>query len=557
MKRLLITNLLVVSVVSIGFALDVEVSKSGAVTTIQEAVDQIGEQGGTITITDSEVYEETFLVGDEMERSGNPIHITSTFSGDDRPVISPLESLGPFVEAHRDDRIAGAAIFTDGSSLSNVILESNPDAEGQSGDGCNALYINADNVVVENVLIRPRAGTSNVTKYPNTGIFFAQEGAGESARPGGRTCDGCVLRNCEFLGVATDGQMEPTQESVGYLEEGENGQFATFLRTDHFTNDDSQMVDITVENCSFKYSYDAGIFFSNRAGGAGRVTLNVRDCLFDAAGKFWVGVRGCWLNVERCIFSRACQGPHGDGENSAIRIQEQNGRIPDANISNCLFVNCGGGYAKRAYYGGVNNHNAGIVNVNQCTFDLCLSGVTLNAPKPESVLNVSNCIFNRIGYNAAPASDFDGLPPVEEGPFPLWFSPNFQAGTQISAVFNNYKDTGEGEFNVVNCIVNDIAEEDTGEYLPGDPPLGTRLAAGTVTMNDVVREVPLFDNTDFLADDPYVLADGSPAIDKGVSALPDPGSLDLDGSARVAGSAIDIGAQEFGAETSVLDWPIR
>ena len=105
----------------------------------------------------------------------------------------------------------------------------------------------------------------------------------------GRSCDNCIVRNCEFIGVATDGQTEPTNESLGYLLSKENGQFATFLRTDHFTNDDAQMVDITVENCTFKYSYDAGIFFSNRAGGAGRVTLHVRDSLFDAFGKFQVG----------------------------------------------------------------------------------------------------------------------------------------------------------------------------------------------------------------------------------------------------------------------------
>ncbi len=516
-----------------GWALDVEVNKSGPVTTIQDAVDQIGDQGGVITITDSGIYEETVLIGSDMARTGQPITLTSTQTGDDRPVISPLATLGPFVEAQRADRLAGVALFIDGSIISNVILEANPDAQGVGANGSCALFVMADNVTMENVLVRPRAGTAGETNYPNSAVFYAQEGAGETAEAGGRNCNGCVVRNCDFMGVATDGVTEPTVDGMTcFLNSKENGQFATFLRTDHFTNSDDQQVTITVENSTFRYSYDAGLFFSNRAGGAGRLTLDVKDCYFDAFGKFQIGVRGVWLNVERSIFSRACQGNHGDGENSAIRIQEQNGRIPDANISNCLFVNCGGAYAKKAYYGGVNNHNAGVVNVNHCTFDLCCSGVTLNSPKPESVLNVSNCIFNRIGYNASPAIDEVGLLPETTDPYVLWYSANFESGGNISAVFNNYTDSGNGELNVTNCIVNDIAEEDSGEYLPGDPPLGTRLSAGTVNMTDVTRADPQFANLDMNGDTPYELAEGSPAIDAGVDGEPAAGDLDLDGSAR-------------------------
>ena len=186
-------------------------------------------------------------------------------------------------------------------------------------------------------------------------------------------------------------------------------------------------------------------------------------------------------------------------------FRNRTAEFPTRTFSNCLFVNCGSGYGQRAYYGGVNNHNGGTVNVNHCTFDLCLSGVTLNDPKDVSVLNVSNCIFNRIGYNAIPASDFDGLPPLDAEPFALWFSPEFPIRHNKSrAVFNKYKDSGLGELNVTNCIVNDIAEEDTGEYLPGDPPLGTRLSAGEVNMTGVVREEPLFVNTDYTAGHPPI-----------------------------------------------------
>ena len=114
MKKNFLYFTIFVFVAGMGWSLDLEVSKSGPITTIQEAIDQIGEEGGTITITESGVYEETFWMGDDMERSGQPIHITSPFSGDERPVISPLAALGPFVEAQRDDRRAGTAIFIDG-----------------------------------------------------------------------------------------------------------------------------------------------------------------------------------------------------------------------------------------------------------------------------------------------------------------------------------------------------------------------------------------------------------------------------------------------------------
>ncbi len=540
-----------------GWALDISVSKAGPVTSIQQAVDQIGEQGGVITITDSGTYEESILIGDDSANKGQPITITSNKTGNERPIISPLSAVGPFIEANKSERVANVAIMINGSKLSNVILEGNPDAEGATGNGACALFVLADDFVMENVLVRPRAGTNGTVLFPNSAVFLAQDGEGGVARSNGRTCTGTIIRNCEFLGVATDGTSEPTVDgSHCFLTSGENGQFATFVRTDHHTNSDNQNVVITVEKSTFKYSYDAGIFFSNRSGSRGKMTLNVRDCFFDAFGKFQVGCRGVWLNCERSIFSRACQGNHGDGENAAIRMQEQDGRIPDADISNCLFVNCGGEYAKKAYYGGVNNHNGGVVNVNHCTFDLCCSGVTLNDPKAQSVLNVSNCIFSRIGYNQAPAVDVAGSYPAIEEPYILWFSEKFDADAKISAVFNKFRDNPNGEFNVNNCIVFDIADEQA-DYLPGDDlPDGSVLAAGEITMNNVVRVDPQFANLELLSAKPYDLKADSPAIDIGVTALPALGTLDLDGTARLIGKAADLGAQEFGG-TRVLDWPLQ
>ena len=551
--NLAILVLLLSFVIPTVWGLDVEVNKTGAVKTIQDAVDKIGDQGGTVTITDSSVYEETVLIGKDSARWGKPITITSNKTGAQRPVISPQTALGPYTEVHSTERITGVAVFTDGCNISNLVVEANPDT---GANGSQALFILADNVVVDNVLFRPRAGTTGTVLFPNSLVFLAQEGAGGSADAGGRNCNNTIIRNCDFMGVATDAQAEPTADDTGFLNDGENGQSATFIRTDHYTNSDNQVVTVTVEKCTFRYSYDAGLFFSNRSGGAGKLTLNVRDCFFDAFGKFQVGMRGCWLNAERCIFSRACQGNNGDGENSAIRVQEQDGRIPDANISNCLFVNCGSTNAQKAYYGGVNNHNGGIVNVNHCTFDLCVSGVTLNEPKPESELNVSNCIFSRIGYNTSPAVDVQGFLLSANKPFPAWQSDHYAAGTKFSAVFNKYKNTADGVLKAKNCIVWDIANEDKSEFDPAADPTGTRLAAGEVQMDGVQLVDPKLTNLNYAQSKPYELSAGSPAIDKAITALPDPGQLDLDGTARIVGKAADIGAQEF-AGTAVQDWSIR
>lgn len=562
------------AVVPTAWSVSVEVNKAGddsvvggPYKTIQAAIDfcQSADDGpDVVTITDSGLYEENFVIGNE-DQGGTPVELTSNKTGDERPVISPLVALGPFFETHRDppDRMAGTAIYSNGSKLSNVILESNPEAEGQTGNGSSALHILANDVIVENVLIRPRAGTAGETKYPNSGIFLAQEGYGGVPEPNGRMCDDVVIRNCDFIGVAADGQTEPTAESPdGFLLRGDNGgpgQFATFVRCDAFTDSEDMSIDVTFDNCTFRYSYDAGLFPSNRgSAGVGQINWYVRDCFFDAFGKFALRSRGCNLFVERSIFSRACQGNHGDGENSAVAIQAQGGNVePTAEITNCLFVNCGGVYSKRAYYGGVNNHNGGVMKVNHCTFDLCNNGVTVNTMEARSELYVSNCLFNRIGYNQAPAIWYDGFPPETSDPFVTWDSENYSPN--ISAVFNNYND-GDALLKVSNCIVNGIADEDSTPWEEFVDITGCRLTAGTVEgLDTVIRtehlSVPMFANTDIHAANPYELSEFSPAIDKAVSAEPAPGELDLDGTARIVVSVGDIGAQEFPG-SAVGEWSL-
>ena len=561
----ILASLILLVVAPAAWPVSVEVNKSGndsvpggPYKTIQAAIDycQSADDGlDVVTITDSGLYEENFVIGNE-DKNIVPVELTSGKTGDARPVISPLVALGPFVETHRSpaDRMAGAAIHSNGSKLSNVILESNPDAEGQRGNGSSALHLEANDVIIENVLIRPRARTQGETNYPNSGIFLSQEGEGGVPVPNGRMCNNVVIRNCDFVGVATDGQTEPTAQSPnGFLQNPVNGKLATFARCDAFTDSEDMVINVTFDNCTFRYSYDAGLFPSNRGrAGVGQINWHVKDCFFDGFGKFSVRSRGCNLLVERSIFSRACQGHHGDGENSAVAMQTQDANVPNAEVVNCLFVNCGGVYGQKGYYGGVHSYSGGAMKVNHCTFDLCANGVTVTSGKETYV---SNCIFNRIGYNQVPAIWYDGLPPETADPFVTWDSPNFNPN--ITAVFNNYSNSAV-LLQINNCIVNGIADEDTTPWEEFVDVTGCRLAAGAVEgLDTVIRtdhlSVPMFANRDINAADPYDLSDVSPAIDKAVSAEPAPGSIDLDGTPRVIGPRADLGCQEFRG-SAVHEW---
>ncbi|MBN2328534.1 MAG: hypothetical protein JXR73_15425 [Candidatus Omnitrophica bacterium] len=513
-----------------GWPAPVEVNQSGAngaFQTIQEAIDSGAD---VITITDSAVYEENLEIGDPFD-GGTAVTLTSNQTGDLRPVITPTEPK-PYLEVHRADmdRGAGFGLFADNSIISNLIIEGNPDMDITSV-GLGALFIMANNVVIENCLFRPRAGTERQINYPNSLVFVAQEGDHEVAVLNGRNGDGCIFRQCEFSGVATDADVEPTLDTAGYLTANENGQSATLCRMDHFTNGDD--IIIAFEDCYFHHSYDAGVFPSNRGSGAGSLTLEFTRCRFDAFGKFAVRGRGSNLIVDQSVFTRTNQNRNGDGENSAVAIQTQDGHNCNATVTNCVFVNCGSANAQRGYYGGVHNHNAGEMIVDHCTFDLCLNGVTagMGGGSDQTKVIVTNSIFHRIGYNAPPAVDAEGLPLEgselldENGLYPAWewgVITNFSGNSIWSAAFNNAI-SEVAVINIENCLVGEIANEDDRIWgdviLDGldvkDNVLGCRLYCGYEDglvngLDSVIRETPVFLNTDPDSDSPYQLDPDSP-----------------------------------------------
>ena len=516
-----------------GWAGTVAQDGSGDYTSIQAAIDA-GET--LVTIIDSAVYDENVRIGD-LHGAGTAVTLTSNKSGADRPTLSSTSPSGGIASVRNNENHATLALLANGSTVSNMILEGNPDVveHGQA-----AIFTMADDLTIENCLIRPTASATGAGEinFPNSLIFVAMEGDPNShvATPNGKLSDNLVFRNCELYGVPAGAVIEPTVDNEGYLLRGENSNAATLARCDHYT-DAGQDCTVTFDGCTLAYGYDAGLFPSNRdddGSGLGSVTWVLKNCLMDSFGKFGFRGRGVNLVAECTIFTRTNMGNHGDGENSAIAIQTQDGRSCDSTVTNCLFVNCGGAFGKKAYFGGCNNHNAGTMTVEQSTFVSCLTGVGVGTGGDNggTTTIARNCIFQDIGSNLPGAVDFEGITidatneDLVDGLYPVWDLVTIQvdSGAEWSAVFNHHKDNSS-TLVVDNCLVGDIMNEDVSDwdtaFLEG--LTGCRLTAGYTGPDEsiqgietVTRATPVFANTDLDADNPYELAAGSPGQGLGV-----------------------------------------
>jgi hypothetical protein len=560
-KSLWIAVSLLIPVASALAATSVTVAKSGGdYTTIQAA---LNSGASTITITDSGTYQEDLTIG-TLGSPGSPVTLTSTKTGTNRPVITPL--VGQlFPDTHRGDQQAGIGFFANNSVVANVIIEANPDL---LANGVGGMVLMATNSVIENCLFRIATNTVGTLNSQNSLLFFAQQdsasGGSGSAMPGGPDCNGCLVRNCEFIGMAPDANpVEPTgtgydinsvpDGSQGYLDEKSTGkgtgQGSGYLRTDHYS--DGRDVTITIEGCWFHYNRDYGIFPSNRGSGAGSHNIVIKKCRFDATSKFHVRGRGANVVVEDSVFTRWCQGNNGDEENAAVAINNQNDHTCHGSVKNCLFVNGGSAYAKRAYYGGVNNHNAtdplGMA-VDQCTFVDCLTGVAAGHGGDGANLFVTNSIFHQIGDNVPPSADVlgvtltNGSPELVGGLYPAWTNGlvNFAidgGGAYIwSAVFNRFQ-AQASVITIDHCMVGSIATEDsrswdqvaTNGLTPPEPGvftnvIGCRLYAGYDTnfvgQGTVTRATPVFLNQDPDALNPFQLAPSSLGQGQGANLAP-------------------------------------
>lgn len=516
---------------------------AGDFTSIQAAIDS---GATTITVTDSQQYLENLEIG-SPDTGGTAVTLTSNQSGDKRPVITPSADKS-YTTARRTGQGAGFGLFANHSVVSNLIIEAQPDL---GANGMGAMVIAANNVRLENCLFRIAAGTTATLRATQSPLlFFGQQGdGGGNPTPGGQDSNGCVVRNCEFIGLAPDADpVEPTgtgtdesgtpDGSAGYLKSKPDGtgQGSGYIRVDVYTVGSD--ITITLEGCYFHHCLDYGIFPTNLGSGAGALNIVVRKCRFDANGKFFFRGRGANVDVESSVFTRTCQGPHGDTENAAIALNTQDGHSPTGAVRNCVFVNCGSANAKKAYYGGVNNHNAERIAVDRCTFVDCLTGVGAGTGN-TGLLTVSKSIFHQIGDNIPPSVDVDGitLTPdntnLVDGLYRACTNglfkgelPGFDAADKWSGVFNAFKD-GDAQITIDTCLVGSVELEDSrswDEALAANEVTGARLYCGFDThfagTETVTRGTPVFVSTDPNAPNAFQLAATSPGQGLGADLAP-------------------------------------
>jgi len=542
-KSIYVLSALLVAAVSGWAATSATVNKAGtggAYTTIQAAIDS---GASTVTITDSGTYLEDVQIGDP-DTSGPPVTLTSTKTGDSRPVITPVNGHS-YIVSRRTGQNAGFGVFANNSVVSNLIIEANGDLNN------SAMAVVANNVLLENCLFRIAPGGTGTLGSSNPLLFFGQQGDGSNelsgVTPGGPDSNGCLVRNCEFIGMAPDSDpVEPIGTGVdpdtslpdgsqGYLDERSSGkgtgQNSGFVRIDILT-DTGEDVFITFEGCYFHHSRDYGIFPTNLKAGGGSLNVIVKKCRFDATNKFQLRGRGANVYAESCVFTRACQGNNGDTENSAVAIQTNDGHIPSGSVSNCVFVNDGSAFAQKAYYGGVNNNNGNLLTVENCTFVDCLTGVGAGSGS-SGTLQVSKSIFHQIGDNVPPSVDAAGItltngsPELINGLYPACTN-GLNFSSKWSGVFNRFNWDNTAQIIIDTCLVGDIASEDTRSWadaLATNEVTGCRLFCGYETnfvntggdtrtnfvgADTVTRGTPVFVNTDPDAPNAFQLTAGSP-----------------------------------------------
>ncbi len=519
-RRLLV--LAVVAVFAMGTAVQAEtvtVMKDGGAdfTSIQAAIDSINATDGdpdVIQILDGAVYEEQVVlgglppideaagdfIGELVAQDRDPLTLMGPESGD-RPAISPnvgdILNYGVFEDDPGDNFAAALVYFGKNITIENVIVQ-------QPGDGPYGVNGQGVEITFGNVLFNMKPGTGgpgedfmNFNNSDRVADYFNQT-------PNDVLFDGCVW----------DGMMD---DGTKY-----GNTFIYYHGTNGGGVDGEEQMNVTpltFRDCTFMNA-GSDLTRLRSHGSQDDVEQSMINCVFkDNEGNSLNFDGGGKKVVDRCIFVNNVNGldvslPQGD--NGAIRIRGRSGRTGTVTISNSIFSNNASldAYADPAgdQWAAIlvnNDGDDGPITIDHCTFDGNGVGVRFadSSARPRTAV-ISNSIFSN----------------------------NIGAGITANGLNPSYVDSGlEDDLNLT--IKNCLFYENQGI----DFDLGA--AVGTITGD------PMYANMDARGDDPFALSEGSPAIDAGDDSLM-VGTQDVDGSARVEGSASDIGAQEYGAGPS-------
>lgn len=511
--------LAVVAVLSMGMtamAETVTVGKSGADhTSIQAAIDAVNPTDGdpdVVQILDGAVYEEQVVIGglppidvasgtwitDLFNQNRDPLTLRGPDSGDP-PILdadpAALVRYGVFEDDPSDSFNAGIPFFGKDITVENVVIR-------QPG-GNEAYAINGQGVDVtfRNVLFQPftTAFEEDFINFNNSDIIAALfDNVGNEV----------LFEDCVFDGELSDGSKY-NNTFVYY-----HGMEPAVKATDSFT----------FTRCSFQNGSDNLTRLRARGADQNDINMSLIDCLIrDNDGNSLQIDGGGIKTIDRCIFVNNVNGPDDPnlpiGDNAAVRIRGRSGRTGTVTISNSIFSNNASLDASTDAEGDQwatilvgNDGDDGPIVIDHCTFDGNGTAVRFadGAARPRTV-TISNSIFSN---NIGPAITGNGATPS-------YIGSGFEADLALT---------------VKNCLFYSNGVD--------DPDIGTNVGA--------VSGDPGYANSDALGADPFELTTGSSAIDAADDSLT-VGSQDIDGDARIAGSASDLGAQEFGAEPSFVE----
>ena len=258
----------------------------------------------------------------------------------------------------------------------------------------------------------------------------------------------------------------------------------------------------------------------------------------------------CSPTIRNCLFQGNATISTGGGNGGAMFNNGSSGGNSNPTITNCAFLN------NSAYVGGAINDDGGFSSgtaspvITNCLFqgNTVTSGggaIFNNAYQGNASPTLTNCSFLNNTANIGGALFNDGRPDATGISAPQLTNCSFQGNTASSQGGAMYTNNTSGVVLVVtNCVffANTVVGG-FGPALTATYSLFSQSVSGTGNINNVSVNP-------FVSTSSNMLRTGSPAINVGNNAAYTAAGgpvIDLANNTRIVGTAIDMGAYEFGS----------